>query len=126
MPSFDDHLESLRAARREAEAVIAVHCPGLKRSDEVCAASWDRLFDYFQKPRSKAKLDELNTVAGILFKLTQSTQQLKALEHKTREFEAAWQKLKRTKNEARDLAAEPRGLPSELRAEIEHDLSLLS
>jgi hypothetical protein len=126
MASFEEHLESLRTARREAEDVMAIHCPGLKHVEQVSAAVWDRLFDLFQKRQAKANLDQLNTVAGIIFKLTQSTQQLKGLERKTREFEEKWQELRRKAERIYEAARQVPGLSPDLRAEIERELSLLS
>jgi len=124
--AFTAHLDSLREGRRNTEKVVAILCPGQENAGNSLTKTWEAVFDYLAKHKKKIPLDDLNTLATAVFKLSQSTQQITDLEHKVLEFEDRRAQLRAAAERARQTVRDQPGLPPDIRAQIEHDLNLLN
>jgi len=84
--ALEAHLVRLRAGRRRTERLLEVLCPGHTAADASVSVAWEKLFDVLcdMPPGEPA---ELNTLAGIIQKLSGAYNQIKGLEIKLRELE---------------------------------------
>ena len=123
MDSLDPHLDTIRAAKSKTDATVAILCPSLHRADDALSNTWHRLFDYLCQSDNKPTLEDLNTAAAVIYKLSQSALHLKALQHKTLEFEEKRDQFRR--DTLQTLNNQP-GLAPELRAQLEQELHLLT
>jgi hypothetical protein len=119
---FDSHLESLRNAREQTDEAILLLGESHHLASKALAITWQILFDSLSKIKpDKQKLTDANTAAGVIYKLAQSAQMLKSVEHKSIEFE---EKLAERRAARAHLAQTP-GLPPEVRDELERALNLI-
>lgn len=126
-PAFASHLESLRRARRRAETVLEIACPGHNAAEASLGLAWETLFEHFCE-RESPTLTELNTLSAIIHKLVGAFTQLKSLEVKVREAEmkaAEFETRRRELDAALAPARRPEGLSPETLREIESRLRLL-
>ena len=123
MDPLNPHLDHIRSAKDTTDATIRILCPSLHRADDAVANTWHRLFDYLCQTDNNPTLEDLNTAAGVIYKLAQSALHLKTLEHKTREFEEK-RDLFRQEN-LQTLRDQP-GLAPQLRTQLEQELNLLT
>lgn len=127
-PAFNDHLERLRGARRRAEAVLELACPGYSAAEASLGLAWEALFELFCE-ETRPGLPELNTLSAVIHKLVGAFTQLKTLEVKIRdaemkeaEFQAKRRQLEQTIASA---TTKPEGISPETLREIERRLQLL-
>ncbi|WOO41173.1 hypothetical protein [Rubellicoccus peritrichatus] len=79
-------LDRQQAARRRTEVMLEAICPGHNAADASVAIAWEKIFDHLCDNPS-FETSELNTVAGIIQKLSGAYNQIKSLELKLREQE---------------------------------------
>lgn len=126
--NFRQHLDRIRQAKREADAMLEVCSPGHNAAEAVLGILWEVLFDHMCHTDA-FDLDELNTLSTIIHKLMAGNTQLKSLELKIRddarkedEFRQRKEQLATTLRTARENAD---SLSEAKLREIEAQLKLL-
>lgn len=122
MNDFAQHLDTIKQARAETDAALAVFSPTQELAGRALAAAWEAIYDFLCRHKKKIELNELSTAAGIIYKLAQSGHQFKSLEFKTRDYE---EKALRFRDLALRTIKETPGLPPELREQLERDFNLI-
>ncbi len=80
---FKKHLEKIRGAKTDADRVIEKISPAHATAQAVLKSAWEALFDFFcQSASDEVSLADLNTLSGVIYKLSASNAQMKNLELK--------------------------------------------
>lgn len=79
-------LEKLQASRRRTEVLLEAVCPGHNAADASVAVAWEKIFEHLCDNQT-FETSELNTIAGVIQKLSGAYNQIKSLEIKLREQE---------------------------------------
>lgn len=128
--AFNMHLDRIRTAKRRADSYLEVWNPGHSAAEAALAVSWEALFDRLcTEPSGELSLSDLNTLSGVIQKLTGSQNQIKTLELKVREQqikeEEYHERKEELKRKLRQAKEKKQGLTEEALKEIEKELSLL-
>ncbi|MGF1485414.1 MAG: hypothetical protein ACFBZ8_13740 [Opitutales bacterium] len=126
--SFDERIDQIRQAKRQADEVMDTLSPGHTAAEAVVAYLWEALFDHFcLSTKNDYDLDEIAKLSSVIQRMVSTNTALKTLEHKVIEQRvkeedraAAKQALAQSLSEA-----STQGLTPETIAEIEQRLALL-
>jgi uncharacterized heparinase superfamily protein len=122
---FVGHLYHLRDARRQTDEAVRLLGKAHKHANEALGMTWQLVFDHLSHCEM-TELADINTIAGVIFKLAQSAHRLKTMEQETRDYEEQLSAHRAAAERARNVLAQNPGLPMEIREQLERELNLMS